>query len=169
MVVRNTFIIFLVSGFWHGSNWTFIAWGALNAIYFLPLSLMKRNRNNLEIVAQGRLLPSLRDLMNMGITFSLTVFAWIFFRADSIRHAMAYIKVIFSRSLLSRPEMTPKTILAYLAIFIAVEWVGRENQYAIATLGARLPKPVRWVMYYSIAIAIIFLSGNQQKFIYFQF
>ncbi len=169
MVVRNTFIIFLVSGFWHGSNWTFIAWGALNAIYFLPLSLMKRNRNNLEIVAQGSLLPSLRDMMNMGITFALTVFAWIFFRADSIRHALAYIKVIFSRSLFTRPEMTPKTILAYLAIFIAIEWVGRENQYAIAKLGERLPKPIRWVMYYGIAIAIIFLSGSQQKFIYFQF
>ena len=169
MVVRNTFIIFLVSGFWHGSNWTFIAWGALNAIYFLPLSLMKRNRNNLEIVAKGRLLPSARDLINISITFTLTVFAWIFFRADSIHHAFEYIKAIFSKSLFTRPEMTPKTLLLYLAIFVVIEWVGRENQYAIARLGERFPRPIRWMLYYSIVVAIMCLSGNQQKFIYFQF
>jgi D-alanyl-lipoteichoic acid acyltransferase DltB (MBOAT superfamily) len=120
MVVRNTFIIFLVSGFWHGANWTFIAWGALNAIYFLPLSLMKRNRNNLEIVAQGKILPSFRDLLNMGITFSLTVFAWIFFRADSIAMALSYIRKIFSKSILTMPEMSPKTILAYVGVFVII-------------------------------------------------
>jgi D-alanyl-lipoteichoic acid acyltransferase DltB (MBOAT superfamily) len=62
MKVRNTFIIFIVSGFWHGANWTFIVWGALNAIYFLPLLLTKNNRKNLEIVAQGKFLPTLEEL-----------------------------------------------------------------------------------------------------------
>src|SRR4030095_12748930 len=69
MKVRNTFIIFLVSGFWHGANWTFIIWGALNAIYFLPLLLLNKNRNNLETVAQGKYLPTPRELINMGLTF----------------------------------------------------------------------------------------------------
>lgn len=79
MRVRNTFIIFLVSGFWHGANWTFIVWGALNAIYFLPLLLLNRNRNNMEIVAQNSVLPSIRELFQMLFTFGLTVIAWIFF------------------------------------------------------------------------------------------
>ena len=91
MKVRNTFIIFIVSGFWHGANWTFIIWGALNAIYFLPLLLTKNNRNNLDIAAHGRNLPSIRELSLMLLTFSLTVFAWIFFRADNIGHAISYI------------------------------------------------------------------------------
>ena len=81
MKVRNTFAIFLVSGFWHGANWTFIIWGALNAIYFLPLLLTNNNRKNLGVVAEGKLLPSFRELFAMLTTFILTVFAWIFFRA----------------------------------------------------------------------------------------
>jgi D-alanyl-lipoteichoic acid acyltransferase DltB (MBOAT superfamily) len=75
MKVRNTFIIFIVSGFWHGANWTFIVWGALNAIYFLPLLLTNNNRNHLEIVAKGKYLPSAKEILLMLITFALTVFA----------------------------------------------------------------------------------------------
>ena len=95
MKVRNTFAIFLVSGFWHGANWTFIIWGALNAIYFLPLLLTNNNRKNLGVVAEGKLLPSIRELFAMLTTFTLTVFAWIFFRAENIGHAFSYIKEIF--------------------------------------------------------------------------
>ena len=96
MKVRNTFAIFLVSGFWHGANWTFIIWGALNAIYFLPLLLTNNNRKNLGVVAEGKLLPSFRELIAMLTTFTLTVFAWIFFRAENISHAFDYIGEIFS-------------------------------------------------------------------------
>ncbi|MCA9064724.1 MAG: MBOAT family protein, partial [Planctomycetaceae bacterium] len=78
--VRNVFIVFLISGLWHGANWTFIVWGALNAAYFLPLLLLRRNRNHLETVAQGKLLPTLSEAVRMVTTFSLVVFAWIFFR-----------------------------------------------------------------------------------------
>jgi len=81
MKIRNTFIIFLVSGFWHGANWTFVIWGFLNALYFLPLLLAKRNRNNLDVVAQDNVLPSPMELFKMLMTFGLTVIAWIFFRA----------------------------------------------------------------------------------------
>src|SRR5690554_7687979 len=78
MKVRNVFIIFIVSGFWHGANWTFIVWGALNAIYFLPLLLTNRNRKHLEVVAEGEVLPSIKEFFLMLLTFGLTVFAWIF-------------------------------------------------------------------------------------------
>src|SRR5690606_36334354 len=70
--VRNIFIIFLVSGFWHGANWTFIVWGALNALYFLPLLLTKRNRKNIDVVARGRWYPNIRETIAIGSTFSLT-------------------------------------------------------------------------------------------------
>lgn len=86
MRIRNTFIIFIVSGFWHGANWTFIVWGALNAFFILPSIIMKTNRNNLETVAQGNLLPTLKEFFQMIITFTLAVFAWIFFRAEKIYH-----------------------------------------------------------------------------------
>src|SRR4030095_798603 len=99
MQIRNTFIIFIVSGFWHGANWTFIIWGALNAIYFMPLLLTNRNRAHLEIIGQGRTLPTLKEFFKMSVTFALTVFAWIFFRAASVKHALNYIGEIFSPSL----------------------------------------------------------------------
>ena len=102
-VVRNTFIVFLVCGFWHGANWTFIAWGLINAIYFLPLLLLGKNRKNIDTVAQGKILPSIKELFQMGITFALATLGWIFFRADSIGQAFAYIGNIFSKSLIADP------------------------------------------------------------------
>jgi len=104
MKVRNTFIIFLVSGFWHGANWTFIIWGLLNALYFLPLLLRNKNRVNTNIVAEGKWIPNLKELTQILITFSLTVFAWIFFRANSVSHAFDYILLKFRTQYLWVPE-----------------------------------------------------------------
>lgn len=173
MKIRNTFIIFLVSGFWHGANWTFIIWGALNALYFLPLMLSRKNRKNIEIVAYGKLFPNIRELMAMLITFSLTVFAWIFFRADNIGHAFNYISEILSTSLFTIPKFdgTGKalTTIILVGIFILIEWYGREGQYAISNLGVKWKRPFRYAMYYAIIFAIIWFSGKEQQFIYFQF
>ena len=89
--IRNTFIVFLVSGLWHGANWTFVFWGLLHWIYFLPLLLWKRNRKNLNRVAEGRWLPSLAELLNMTLTFAMVTVAWVFFRAESIGVAFEYL------------------------------------------------------------------------------
>lgn len=173
MKIRNTFIIFLISGFWHGANWTFIAWGAINAIYFLPLMLTNSNRKNIEIVAQGKQLPSINELLSMLFTFSLTVFAWIFFRADNMVHAINYISQIFSPSLFSMPHFVglkgALITIILLVVFVLIEWKGREGQYAISHLGLSWSKPLRYAMYYAIIIAIFLFGGKEQQFIYFQF
>lgn len=170
---RNTFIIFIVSGFWHGANWTFIVWGILNAIYFLPLLLTNKNRNNLEIVAQGKLLPSLKEILYILLTFGLTVFAWIFFRAENIEHAISYISEILSPSLFSLPKFAGMgralTTIILVLIFVLIEWKGREGQYAIANIGLKWKRPIRYAMYYAIIIAIFWFGGKEQQFIYFQF
>jgi len=173
MKVRNTFIIFIVSGFWHGANWTFIVWGALNALYFLPLLLLNKNRANTDTVAQGKLMPNIKELLSMLLTFGLTVFAWIFFRANNIGHALSYISEILSPSLFSSPYYSgigltvPIIILIFL--FVVIEWLGREGQYAIAHLGIKWKRPLRYAMYYIIIFAIVLFMGKQQQFIYFQF
>ncbi|EPR66229.1 MBOAT family O-acyltransferase [Cyclobacterium qasimii] len=173
MKVRNTFIIFIVSGFWHGANWTFIVWGALNAIYFLPLILTNNNRNNLEIVAKGKLLPSHRDLLSMLFTFGLTVFAWIFFRAENLGHAFNYISEIMSISLFEIPMITERrsalVTIILTSVFVIIEWLGRDQQFAIAKLGFTWEKYLRWSFYCLLAVVIFLFSGNQQDFIYFQF
>src|SRR5690554_5314982 len=163
MKIRNTFIIFLVSGFWHGANWPFIGWGALNAIYFLPLLLSRKNRTHLDPVAENRILPSLREIWQMGATFALTVLAWVFFRAEDMAHAMAYLKGIFSTSLFTVPTgahflgsaLHPLTMFALLGIFILFEWLGRTQQYAIARTGSSWKSPLR----YALIIAIFWFGG----------
>lgn len=178
MKIRNTFIIFLLSGFWHGANWTFIVWGALNALYFLPLLLLNKNRSNLDTVASGKLIPSFKDAVSIGITFSLTVFAWIFFRAETLTHATTYIGSMVSGMLSPStfidflnffPSNTGLVLPLLIALFFLLEWIGRSQPYAIANVGLKWPKPVRWSLYYSIGIIIILYGGYEQEFIYFQF
>lgn len=171
--IGNFFIIFLISGFWHGANWTFIMWGLLNAIYIMPSIILKTNRNNLETVAQGKIFPTIKEFISIAVTFGLTVFAWIFFRADSVKQAVGYISKIFSRSLFSIPnfpgiENILPIIILTIAFFI-IEWFGRERQYAIADLGLNWYRPLRWSFYYIIIFAIYYFAGKEQQFIYFQF
>ena len=173
MKIRNTFIIFIVSGFWHGANWTFIIWGGLNALYFLPLLLTKNNRNNLDIVAKGKHLPNLKELFSMLLTFGLTILAWIFFRANNVEHAIDYISAIFTYSLFSIPTLfsglSELLILVMIVIFLIVEWMGRERQYAIEKMAFKQSSVFRWMFYLFICLMIIFFQGKQQEFIYFQF
>ncbi|MCF8429430.1 MAG: MBOAT family protein [Bacteroidia bacterium] len=171
--IRNTFIIFLVSGFWHGANWTFIIWGFLNALYIMPAIIFNTNRNNLKIVAKGKLTPTFKELISILITFSLTVFAWIFFRANNVNHAFQYIAKIFSKSLFTIPKYqgigNSVSILIITFIFIIIEWIGREQQFAIEKIGKNWYKPLRLSMYYIIILTILYYSGKDQQFIYFQF
>jgi len=173
MKIRNTFIIFLVSGFWHGANWKFIAWGALNAIYFLPLLITNNNRNHLGIVAQGRSLPTFREFTMMISTFGMTVLAWIFFRAENIGHAASIFAKVFSKTIFTIPYFKDGTLalptLILMTLFVLVEWTGRQAQYAIANIGAKWSGFYRLGMYYTILILIFWFGGKEQQFIYFQF
>lgn len=169
MTIRNTFIIFLVSGFWHGANWTFIVWGGLNALFIMPSIIFKRNRRNLDTVAQGRILPNARETIQVIFTFLLASFAWIFFRAESMEKAITYIKGIFSPSFFKIPEVYSGKVLIVLVIFFVIEWCGREGKYALERFSDSWKRPVRWMFYYALIITIYYMSGSEQQFIYFQF
>ncbi len=168
MKIRNTFIIFIVSGFWHGANWTFIVWGALNALYFLPLLLLNKNRVNTDLVAQGKYLPSLKEFGQMAFTFFITLIAWVFFRADSVAHAISYLQNTFTLSLFNKIEVFPTTILLLTLFFIIIEWLGRSGEYAIERIDF-IKKPLRWSFYVILIILMFSFTGEQQEFIYFQF
>lgn len=169
MKIRNTFAIFLVSGFWHGANWTFIAWGLLNALYFIPLLLSQNNRKNLDTVAENRLLPTLKELMQMGMTFCLTLIAWILFRAENISHAFDYFKGIFTKELFMFPTVMPWHVFGLIALFVSIEWVGRTNEYAIEKIGHSWFRPMRLTFYYALIFIIFMFMTKEQEFIYFQF
>lgn len=173
MRIRNTFIIFLVSGFWHGANWTFIVWGGLNALYFLPVMLSGRNRRNLEVVAQNTTLPSFQELISMLTTFFLTVIAWVFFRAENVQHALEYLQGMLSSSLFELPQYSnwrrSFEVLVLIGIFLLLEWRGRKEQYAIEKWMFNASKWMRRGVYLLIAFAIMLYAGKEEAFIYFQF
>lgn len=171
--IRNTIIIFIISGFWHGANWTFIIWGALNALYILPLILTNQNRKNTDEVQINSIKSFIKTMSSIVFTFSLTVFAWVFFRAENLSHALNYISGIFSTSLFHLPNFSGRlhafTTLGMIIIFMTFEWIGKKDAFAIEKIGAKYPFAYRYLMYYLILFAIIWFNGKEQQFIYFQF
>ena len=162
--IRNTFIIFLVSGFWHGANWTFIAWGAINAILFLPLHL--RGKKSEE--EKNSFLTKAKTLIKILITFTLTSSTWIFFRAASMTEAIGYFSGIFKGTLkLDRLhiERYPFEILPLIIVLVTIEWIHRNEEFPLL-------KDTRFQLKTIFIIALLLLFGsysNINDFIYFQF
>jgi hypothetical protein len=167
--IRNTFIIFIVSGFWHGANWTFIVWGALNAFYYLPLLLKKTNRMHVGTIASNRILPSIKEFSGMITTFLLTVFAWIVFRSASIQDSFIYFKRMFNISIFEKPTVLPFHIFLIIVFFIIIEWMGRNHNYAIEGIDRIHLKAIRWSFYFVLLFLTFLFFGSNQAFIYFQF
>jgi D-alanyl-lipoteichoic acid acyltransferase DltB (MBOAT superfamily) len=168
-VVRNTFVIFLVSGFWHGANWTFIAWGAYNALLFLPLILLGKNRKYTNQVAEGRILPTIKEAGQILLTFFLAVFGWIIFRAESIGQAWEYVCGIFDKSLISLPAAKGCTgLMLGLVLLIVVEWLQRDRQFGLDISSVK-KWYLRWPVYLMLLFIIFVFGGHTVNFIYFQF
>jgi alginate O-acetyltransferase complex protein AlgI len=172
--ILNTFIIFLVSGFWHGANWTFIFWGGLNALLILPNTIIKTKNKPTEIVAKGKLLPSPKEALQLIFTFGLITFTWIFFRANTISDAFIYLKNIglgignYANFTFSNVPVDLK-IYPLVVLFFVIEWIGRENRFALENLGNKWHFLLRWFFYLILVYAIFYLAGEEQQFVYFQF
>jgi alginate O-acetyltransferase complex protein AlgI len=168
MQVRNVFIIFVVSGFWHGANWTYLAWGFINAVYFLPLLLLNRNRNNVDEILLKWNLDSVRTIVNIAMTFCLSTIAWVFFRAKTITDACLYLKRIllngeFSSQYLKN-ERYNYELLLMVCLFVLVEWNNRTKVEPISGKYSTVKM--------ALAIAAILALGtysDYKEFIYFQF
>ena len=158
--VRNTFIIFLVSGFWHGANWTFIVWGLIHALLFLPLLLRGRNRQHTDDIQGG---PSAKELRGMIGTFVVVTVAWVFFRADSLTHALQFLSRWVD---MSGANPTSQMLVTSLVLAAAVvgDWLLQRGQFYPK------PKSLRWGLYLAIATCVV-LGWNDEanQFIYFQF
>ena len=176
--IRNTFVIFIISGFWHGANWTFVFWGLLNAFYFIPLLLKKRNRSNLDTVSAGKVFPSLKEIFSISKTFILVIIGWIFFRANNLGHSFSYIKEMFI-GLFSKQSYVEALNLIHwkigyvlpllIILFYLIEWMGRESNHALERFGLGWKKGIRISLYYALVLLIYYFGGNEQEFIYFQF
>jgi D-alanyl-lipoteichoic acid acyltransferase DltB (MBOAT superfamily) len=173
--IRNTYVIFLVSGFWHGANWTFIIWGFLNALFFLPLLISNKNRvNTNNVIAQNSLLPSIKELVGVLFTFVLISTAWVFFRSNTVSDAFNYFRITIE----GLNNITIPYNLVGLNLFVAlisisfllfIEYLSRKNEFGLSTFGFKWNSIVRKTFYVILAFSIFLFSGKNQGFIYFQF
>lgn len=168
--VRNTFVIFLVSGLWHGANWTFVLWGAFHALLFLPLLLGGRNRRHLGGMLENRALPTLRDVGRMASTFLLVLLGWTFFRAQSAGEALHWLGAMFDPRTFGSLHGLPRELFVALPGFLGmmgIEWFNRRESHGFVRLPRSLP--IRWGVYYMILWLVVFYTPGTQTFIYFQF
>ncbi|EJL66765.1 MBOAT family O-acyltransferase [Flavobacterium sp. CF136] len=168
MKIRNTFIIFVVSGFWHGANWTYIVWGFINAVYFLPLLLSNSNRNNMDAIRLKFNFDSVKVIMSILYTFLLTCVAWVFFRAKTITDAVAYLKQIitnrdFSFQYLDNERYSYELTLM-IGLFALIEWNSRTKTEPISGKGNMLKMALA-----VLAILAFGTYSDYKEFIYFQF
>jgi len=167
-IIRNTFIVYLVSGLWHGANWTFIVWGIYHAFLFLPLILTGRNKKYKNNIAEGSRLPSWKETLQMLSTFILVSIGWIIFRAESIGQAGTIFQRIFTTSpssLFINREYILYILLS--AIMFVVEWFKRDNEHAMVFTKA--PIWLRFIICLAVAICVFAFWGNEQVFIYSKF
>ena len=170
----------MLSGFWHGANWTFLLWGAYHALLFVPLLLLNQNRRYRDTVAtttlpdgttQTKLLPSIKESFQMLITFALVVFGWIIFRATGMKTLTTWMTGMFDSTLFSIPWLMNRHFYIPLAIAIflmlLVEWINRKQAHGLD----KLPNSsiVRTIIYYIVFTFIFLYSGSNETFIYFQF
>jgi alginate O-acetyltransferase complex protein AlgI len=167
ITIRNVMIVFLISGLWHGANWTFITWGLLHGLAFVVISF-GFNKKGKEVIATGKqLLPGFKELLQMLLTFTFITFCWIFFRAPSVSVAIDYIQRMISHP----PGSLGIHYILYFFIFLmlAVEWLQRDHPHGLYLSHIPRIRMARWAMYALLILIIFFCSPPQQTFIYFQF
>lgn len=173
MRIRNIIIVFLLSGMWHGANWTFIVWGALNAAYYIPLLLTGGYKSHFDVAGHGRKFPTMREFAYMIGTMLLVLTAWIFFRAESVSQAMRIIGRIVSPSILQIPlfEGMKNAVftLAFICVLLVAEWNARTKQHPLQDLGVAWSRPARHALYYALIVCLYLFGGKEREFIYFQF
>lgn len=169
--IRNIFIIFIVSGFWHGAKWTFVIWGGIHAILFIPSYIFQTNRKYLSGVASNSYLPSFKEFIQIGSTFLLVTFSWIFFRSPNLDIAINYITKIGTNFQMPQDYRQP---IKYILCIILMDWVFRKNEREVFFFKS---KWLRKGVYILISVSIILivyiyhfrsLEPNNQ-FIYFKF
>ena len=171
--IRNTIIVFFVSGLWHGANWTFIAWGMYHACLIAAFTLAGLNVKFKAEPAKGRLLPSVKEFLQMVSTFFLAVIGWIIFRAESIGQAVDYLASMLSPSLFTLSGIDGKKDILWCLLILAVEWIQRDKQHALQISGVKVfsKSAVRFSLYVMLTFVVIYFFSTNAKsdFIYFQF
>lgn len=174
--IRNVLIVFILSGLWHGANWTFIAWGTYNGILIVLLILLGKNKKRDNIISPNRFLPPLKEIGEITLTFILVVFGWILFRAESITIACDYISNMCNSSIFAIPNFREIGLglikltytIGFVIILQIVDWTQRKQDFGLEISNIKY-RFIRWVIYLFIILIFTIFAGGQETFIYFQF
>ncbi|PWG04159.1 MBOAT family O-acyltransferase [Polaribacter aquimarinus] len=162
---RNILVVFIITGFWHGANWTYIVWGALNGLFILFFIYLEKYSPQIN----NNTINTITNTIKRIITFSLFTLLLILFRSQSLKDAIIYFKNIFSNSLISIPEIRPLKLILIISIFMIFEWYGRKHLYAFEMIKKVKLLFLRWSIYLIIIVLILYFKGSPQQYIYFQF
>lgn len=177
---KNVLILFTISGFWHGANWTFVFWGIANGLLFAPSMLLNKNRKYLTPISKNKFLPSLSELLQIFTTFWLIAFTYIFFRADDITHSKEYAYGLYNNIKLSFLPVNitqqydiniheiSRTIL-FTMLMLLIEWFNRDKDHGLFFSKKHEYPIIRWGLYVLLTVIILWWAGDQETFIYFQF
>ena len=169
-VMRNTFIVFFLSGLWHGANWTFLVWGLYHACLISVLVIIGIRTKDNNIVTY-RLLPTLKESFQISVTFLLVVFGWIIFRAENMSQFLRLLKALFTNPFFNINQVYGGIYMIHILFLLIIEWLQRDKQHALQfpEKGLFRYQPFRWAIYVSLYVYIITTTGQSQTFLYFQF
>lgn len=170
-IIRNVYIVWAISGLWHGANWTFVCWGLFHATLLAIYNVFSINTKYEHVVAYGHYLPSIKEALQMALTFVLTIIGWIIFRAESMTQAAEYLTTMVRNKFFDPSLLYKKPYLLFGMALLAIEWLQRDKQHALQ-FSAIKPfnyRAVRWGIYFLIIMMISIYAGASQQFIYFQF
>lgn len=170
--IRNIMIVFLLSGLWHGADWSFVAWGAYHGLLLVLLILLNRNTKYEHVVAYDRWLPSFKELGQMLLVFALATFGWMMFRADNMTQFIDYTRHMFSANLLSVPYLINRAyympLFATILLMFFIEWLNRSQQHGLGCVTKW--HALNFALYYALIVLMYRLSASGDvQFIYFQF
>lgn len=168
-VIRNVFIVWGVSGLWHGADWTFVCWGLFHATLLSFYIILGINSKYKHIVAFGHYLPTIREAMQMIVTFFLVVIGWIIFRSDSMSQAAGFLQSICTNTFFNPSALYGLKELILCFAFLTIEWWQRDKPFVLLMQGVK-SKFVKWAICIGIAVfSYFYMADSISKFIYFQF
>ena len=169
--MTNVLIVFLISGLWHGANWTFVIWGGYNGVLIVIANIIGWNSKYKMVVAADKRHPSVKEVLSMLLTFILVVIGWMIFRAESMAQLVGYFKSIVFNSFCETDFKLYYAPITAIIVLTIIEWMTRTSPHALELpmKGIFRHSVVRWMVYYIFVLAIYRLWGYSQDFIYFQF
>ena len=164
--IRNLFIVFVISGLWHGANWTFIIYGSIHAALYIMYVLYKKWEKNNPYKLPSRL-AVVSDLAAIAVTFMILTLARVYFRSPSVGEANDYLGLIFSGSLFEKPAVSRLFVLLLL-LFVFLEYLQRDKRHLLDIVSIR-SKGIRYTIYLLVVFMTIYYAGEAQSFVYFKF